>query len=75
MSEAMPLLARVSATDWIEGGWDLRACEALLAGVSSRGLDFIDVSSGGLSPLAGQESAGGRSQGSRPVPAGLRLGA
>ena len=41
---------RVSATDWLEGGWDLEQTLALAAALKQRGCDFIDVSSGGLSP-------------------------
>ncbi|MET0190946.1 MAG: NADH:flavin oxidoreductase/NADH oxidase, partial [Pseudonocardia sediminis] len=45
-----PLLVRLSATDWVEGGWspaDTVALSSLLAG---RGVDLVDVSSGGLDP-------------------------
>ena len=42
--------ARVSATDWVDGGWDLAQTIALAEALEARGCDFIDVSSGGLSP-------------------------
>jgi len=41
---------RVSATDWVEGGWDLEQTIAFARALKERGCDFIDVSSGGLSP-------------------------
>lgn len=41
---------RISATDWVEGGWDLEQSIALCQALKSRGCDFIDVSSGGVSP-------------------------
>lgn len=40
---------RVSATDWVEGGWDVQQTIAFARALESRGCDFIDVSSGGLS--------------------------
>jgi 2,4-dienoyl-CoA reductase-like NADH-dependent reductase (Old Yellow Enzyme family) len=46
-----PVGIRVSATDWVEGGWDVESTIAFAAAVRARGADFIDVSSGGLSPL------------------------
>jgi 2,4-dienoyl-CoA reductase-like NADH-dependent reductase (Old Yellow Enzyme family) len=42
---------RVSASDWVEGGWDLEQTIALAKALDARGCDFIDVSSGGNSPL------------------------
>ena len=41
---------RVSATDWIAGGWDLDDTVAYAKALAARGCDFIDVSSGGMSP-------------------------
>ena len=46
----VPLGVRVSATDWVEGGWDLAGTLELAAGLRERACDWIDVSSGGLSP-------------------------
>lgn len=46
-----PVGIRVSATDWVEGGWDLAQTLVLTAALKQRGCDFIDVSSGGLSPM------------------------
>ena len=50
--ERLPLLARVSATDWIEGGWDLPQTVELARGLKDAGVDFLDCSSGGLVPNA-----------------------
>jgi 2,4-dienoyl-CoA reductase-like NADH-dependent reductase (Old Yellow Enzyme family) len=47
----MAVGVRVSATDWVEGGWDIDACVAFAAELKRRGCEFIHVSSGGLSPL------------------------
>jgi len=40
---------RVSATDWVPGGWALEDCVAFAQALRARGCDFIHVSSGGLS--------------------------
>lgn len=45
-----PVGVRVSATDWVAGGWDLEQTLAFAHELRKRGADFIDVSSGGLSP-------------------------
>lgn len=50
MPETMPLFVRISATDWINGGWDLEQSVVLVKELESLGVDLIDVSSGGLSP-------------------------
>jgi 2,4-dienoyl-CoA reductase-like NADH-dependent reductase (Old Yellow Enzyme family) len=42
---------RVSASDWVEGGWDIEQSVALAQQLKLRGADFIHVSSGGVSPL------------------------
>ncbi len=42
---------RLSATDWVEGGWDLEQSLRFAALLKQRGCDWIDVSSGGISPL------------------------
>jgi 2,4-dienoyl-CoA reductase-like NADH-dependent reductase (Old Yellow Enzyme family) len=49
--ECKPVGIRVSATDWIEGGWDLPQTIAFAKELAKRGVDWIDVSSGGVSPL------------------------
>jgi 2,4-dienoyl-CoA reductase-like NADH-dependent reductase (Old Yellow Enzyme family) len=43
----LPLLFRVSATDWKEGGWDLEQSIELARRLKPLGVDVIDVSSGG----------------------------
>jgi 2,4-dienoyl-CoA reductase-like NADH-dependent reductase (Old Yellow Enzyme family) len=48
--ERKPLGVRVSATDWVEDGWNLEDSIAFARELKARGCDFIDVSSGGLSP-------------------------
>lgn len=50
--ERLPLLLRISATDWIEGGWTVDEAVELSVIVRDMGVDLIDVSSGGVSPLA-----------------------
>jgi len=45
-----PVGIKVSATDWVEGGWDLDQTIAFAKVLQPRGLDWIDVSSGGISP-------------------------
>jgi len=46
--ERMPLWLRISATDWIPGGWDVDEAVELARRVGERGVDLIDCSSGGL---------------------------
>jgi 2,4-dienoyl-CoA reductase-like NADH-dependent reductase (Old Yellow Enzyme family) len=46
-----PVGVRVSATDWVEGGWSLEDTIAFAQELKKRGCDWIDVSSGGVSPL------------------------
>jgi NADPH2 dehydrogenase len=46
-----PVGVRVSATDWVEGGWDLDQTIAFARELKTRGVDWIDASSGGVSPL------------------------
>ncbi|ASR44813.1 oxidoreductase [Xanthomonas citri pv. mangiferaeindicae] len=48
--ERLPLWLRLSATDWVEGGWDIEQSVALARLLAPRGVDLLDVSSGGLSP-------------------------
>jgi NADPH2 dehydrogenase len=57
--EDRPLGVRVSAIDWIDGGWDLEGTVAFAAALKERGCDFIDVSSGGLSPTQAIEAGPG----------------
>jgi len=46
-----PVGIKVSATDWVEGGWDLAQTIEFAKALKQRGVDWIDVSSGGASPL------------------------
>ena len=45
-----PLGARVSATDWVDGGWTPRESVLLARELKALGCDFVDVSSGQLDP-------------------------
>jgi 2,4-dienoyl-CoA reductase-like NADH-dependent reductase (Old Yellow Enzyme family) len=47
-----PLFARISSTDWVEGGWDVEQSVGLARALAAAGVDVIDCSSGGLSPKA-----------------------
>ena len=47
-----PLFVRISATDWIDGGWDLQESIALARELKKLGVDLIDCSSGGTVPHA-----------------------
>jgi NADPH2 dehydrogenase len=47
---AKPLGIRLSATDWIDGGWDIDQSITLCKLLKQSGCDWIDVSSGGLAP-------------------------
>ena len=46
-----PIGVKVSASDWVEGGWDLAQTIELAKELKQRGVDWIDASSGGVSPL------------------------
>jgi 2,4-dienoyl-CoA reductase-like NADH-dependent reductase (Old Yellow Enzyme family) len=50
--QGMPLFVRISATDWIEGGWDINQSIALAEQIGPLGVDLIDCSSGGAVPGA-----------------------
>jgi 2,4-dienoyl-CoA reductase-like NADH-dependent reductase (Old Yellow Enzyme family) len=47
-----PLFVRISATDWVEGGWDIRQSVELARGLKELGIDLVDCSSGGTVPHA-----------------------
>jgi 2,4-dienoyl-CoA reductase-like NADH-dependent reductase (Old Yellow Enzyme family) len=47
-----PVLVRISATDWVEGGWDADQSVALCRRLKAIGIDMIDCSSGGAVPGA-----------------------
>jgi len=44
----MPLLVRISATDWVDGGWDVDQSVELCRRFKAIGVDMIDCSSGGM---------------------------
>ena len=46
--EAKPLFFRVSASDWLEGGWTIDDTADLARRLKAEGVDVIDCSSGGL---------------------------
>lgn len=48
----LPLFLRISATDWIDGGWDIDESVKLAAELKQMGVDLIDCSSGGNVPHA-----------------------
>ncbi|MCL2316603.1 MAG: NADH:flavin oxidoreductase/NADH oxidase, partial [Actinomycetia bacterium] len=67
-----PLFVRISATEWVDGGWTIDDTIRLAGQLKEHGVDFLDVSSGGnvpasitgigpgyQVPLARQASAGG----------------
>jgi len=45
--ERFPLFVRISATDWVEGGWTIEDSVALARQLQHHGVDLIDCSSGG----------------------------
>ena len=47
-----PMSVRLSCTDWVEGGWTLEDSVELAKCLKAAGVDLIDCSSGGGSPLA-----------------------
>jgi 2,4-dienoyl-CoA reductase-like NADH-dependent reductase (Old Yellow Enzyme family) len=50
--EGAPLFVRISATDWVEGGWDIQQSVELARQLKELGADLIDCSSGGNVPHA-----------------------
>jgi 2,4-dienoyl-CoA reductase-like NADH-dependent reductase (Old Yellow Enzyme family) len=59
MPEELPLFVRISATDWVEGGWDIEQSVQLAKWLKASGVDLIDVSSGGTLPKANIPLAAG----------------
>jgi 2,4-dienoyl-CoA reductase-like NADH-dependent reductase (Old Yellow Enzyme family) len=49
-SEERPLFVRISATDWVDGGWNIEESVELCRILKSKAVDVIDCSSGGNSP-------------------------
>jgi 2,4-dienoyl-CoA reductase-like NADH-dependent reductase (Old Yellow Enzyme family) len=52
MPADMPLFVRISASDWVEGGWDILQSVALAKELARHGVDVVDCSSGGSVPAA-----------------------
>jgi 2,4-dienoyl-CoA reductase-like NADH-dependent reductase (Old Yellow Enzyme family) len=48
----LPLFVRISATDWVDGGWDIEQSVVLAGRLKALGVDLIDVSSGAMVPKA-----------------------
>lgn len=48
--DSMAVGVRLSATDWVDGGWDVDDSIAFGHALRARGCDFLHVSSGGVSP-------------------------
>jgi 2,4-dienoyl-CoA reductase-like NADH-dependent reductase (Old Yellow Enzyme family) len=48
----LPLFVRISATDWIDGGWNINESVKLAGQLKQMGIDLIDCSSGGNVPHA-----------------------
>lgn len=49
LSKSIPVGIRISATDWVDGGWDLAQSLVLAKKLKELGCSFIDVSTAGLS--------------------------
>jgi 2,4-dienoyl-CoA reductase-like NADH-dependent reductase (Old Yellow Enzyme family) len=47
-SKELPLMVRISATDWADAGWNIEESVQLCKILKEKGVDLIDVSSGGL---------------------------
>ena len=52
LPDSFPLLVRISCTGWVEGGWTLDESVELAKYLKNAGVDLVDCSSGGNSPLA-----------------------
>ena len=48
----LPLLVRISATDWVQGGFVLDEAVSFAREAKARGVDLVDCSSGGMHPSA-----------------------
>jgi 2,4-dienoyl-CoA reductase-like NADH-dependent reductase (Old Yellow Enzyme family) len=58
--DALPVLVRISATDWLGGeGWELGESVALARLLRAEGVDLIDCSSGGIAPQVKIEAGPG----------------
>jgi 2,4-dienoyl-CoA reductase-like NADH-dependent reductase (Old Yellow Enzyme family) len=50
--DSLPVFVRISATDWVDNGWDLGQSIAFARRLRAIGVDLIDCSSGGMVPHA-----------------------
>lgn len=50
--DTMPLFVRISATDWLDGGWDVAQSVVLAKALKEIGVDVLDCSSGFIVPEA-----------------------
>ncbi|MBD2440333.1 NADH:flavin oxidoreductase/NADH oxidase [Nostoc sp. FACHB-110] len=50
LPEGYPLFVRISATDWVDKGWDIEQSITLCDKLKTFGVDLIDCSSGGIIP-------------------------
>jgi len=50
--EELPVMVRLSVTDWVDGGWDLAQSLELCRQCQALGVDLVDCSTGGLVPAA-----------------------
>jgi 2,4-dienoyl-CoA reductase-like NADH-dependent reductase (Old Yellow Enzyme family) len=57
--DRLPLLARLSCTDWVDGGWTVDESVELARRLATEGVDLVDCSSGGLVPYAKIEAVPG----------------
>ena len=48
---SVPVGVRISATDWVEGAWDIAQAQVYGKALRERGCAFVHISSGGVSPL------------------------
>ena len=47
IADSIPVIVRISSTDWVEGGWDIEQSVELARMLKEAGADLIDASSGG----------------------------
>jgi len=50
--DSLPLFIRISASDWVEGGWTIDDSVQLAHRLKPLGIDLVDCSSGGVVPYA-----------------------
>ena len=50
-NDKLPLFIRISSTDWVDGGWTGEDSVKFASAIKDKGVDLIDCSSGGISPL------------------------